>query len=70
MKKIKCILGFHYFKNISTQKVHGICGGFSESPLMRDVLKCEYCGSVKKIGYDIATNAHLNDILNWQPKLI
>lgn len=63
-------MGFHSFKKVLTQSVHGVCGGFSETPLSRDILKCECCDKVKKVGYDIATNAHLDDTLNWKPELV
>ena len=32
-------------------------------------LKCKRCGKVHFDGYDIATNAHFDETLDWQPKL-
>jgi hypothetical protein len=37
--------------------------------LNREVSKCQKCNKINIIGYDIATNSHLDETLNWQPKL-
>ena len=69
MKNWKCKLGMHNYEELGTQTVPNMVGGFSECPLMRNVKKCKDCRKVKFERYDIATNAHLDDTLNWQPKL-
>lgn len=61
-----CKVGIHKFKTIGLQTVSGIVGGFSEVQLHREVVKCK-CGKIKKNGFDIATNAHLDESLNWRP---
>jgi hypothetical protein len=70
MKNIKCFFGLHNYKTIGSQNAQGVVGGFSMTQLMRDVKKCKNCGKVHFERYDIATNAHLDESLNWQPKLI
>ncbi len=70
MKNLKCILEIHDYKYIGTQSVKNIVGGFSMTTLMRDVKKCKLCPKVHFFGYDIATNAHLDEKLDWQPKLL
>ena len=69
MSNWKCKLGIHNHETIGIQKAHGLVGGFSMSPIMRAVKKCKICGKVSFYGYDIATNTHLDETLNWQPKL-
>ena len=69
MKNWKCKIGVHNYETIGSQNAQGVVGGFSMSPLMRDVKKCKRCGNVHFGGYDIATNAHLNETLDWRPKL-
>lgn len=69
MMNFKCILGLHNYKTVGFQKVQNVVGGFSMSPLMRQVNKCEKCHKINFFGYDIATNAHLDETLNWIPKL-
>lgn len=68
MKNFKCKIGVHNYETIGTQNAIGIVSGFSMSPLMREVKKCKRCGCVYFCGYDIATNAHLDETLDWQPK--
>ena len=65
----KCIIGLHNYKIIGIQKVQNIVGGFSMSPLIREVRQCRTCNKTSFVGYDIATNAHLDETLNWIPKL-
>lgn len=69
MKKWKCKLGLHNYETIGTQYVQGLVGSFSMTPLMRDNRKCKRCGKLHFVGYDIATNAHLDNTLDWQPKI-
>ena len=69
MKNWKCKLGVHNYKTIGQQNVPNMVGGFSMVTLSRGVEKCERCSKVHFVGYDIATNAHLDETLNWQPKL-
>jgi hypothetical protein len=69
MKKWKCKIGFHNYENIGSQSVNGVVGGFSMTTLMRDVKKCKICGKVHFDTYDISTNLHLDEKLNWKPKL-
>ena len=64
-----CRSGIHKYESLCTQKVSNIVGGFSETELQREVLQCE-CGKVKYIGFDIATNAHLDNSLEWLPKVL
>ena len=68
-KNIKCGLGLHSYKSIGTQSVTNTVGGFSMTPLNREVEKCENCNKLRFIGFDISTNSHLDETLNWQPKL-
>jgi len=69
MKNWKCKIGVHNYKTIGQQNVPNVVGGFSMITLNREVKKCKSCGKVHFIGYDIATNAHLNETFDWQPKL-
>lgn len=69
MKNWKCILGIHEYKTIGNQKANGVVGGFSMTQLMRNVKKCNRCENVHFEGLDIATNAHLDNTLDWQPKI-
>jgi hypothetical protein len=69
MKNWKCKLGVHDYETIGSQNVKGVVGGFSMTPLIRDVKKCKRCDKVHFVGYDISTNAHLDGTLDWQPKL-
>ena len=69
MKNWKCILGVHNYEIIGSQNARGVVGGFSMTQLMREVKKCKRCSKVHFDRYDIVTNAHLNETLNWQPKL-
>ncbi len=69
MKNWKCKLSIHNDENIGTQKAVGIVGGFSMTPLMRDVKKCKSCGKIHFDSYDIATNAHKDETIDWLPKL-
>ena len=64
-----CRIGIHKYKSLGTQTVSNIVGGFSESPLQREVLRCK-CGKIKYVGFDISTNAHLDDTLNWTPNVL
>jgi len=64
-----CRLGIHKYKTLGTQKVSNVVGGFSEIELQREVLKCK-CGKIKYIGFDIATNAHLDNNLKWLPNVL
>jgi hypothetical protein len=64
-----CKIGIHRFKTVGTQSANGVVGGFSEISLHREVLKCD-CGKIKYIGFDIATNAHLDDSLVWKPNVL
>jgi hypothetical protein len=41
-----CRLGIHKYKTLGTQKVSNVVGGFSETELQREVLKCK-CGKIK-----------------------
>jgi hypothetical protein len=66
---IKCKLGLHEYKQIGIQTAIGTVGGFSMSPLLRVVEQCVTCHNIHFISLDIATNAHLDNTLNWQPKL-
>ena len=68
-KNIKCKLGIHSYNIIGRQMAKGVCGGFSMTQLQRIVKKCAHCGHMKYEGFDIATNAHLDDTLNWQPTI-
>jgi hypothetical protein len=70
MKSLKCLLTIHNYEIVGTQTVSNVVGSFSESPLKRCVKKCKNCGKVKFYAFDIATNAHLDETLNWMPKLI
>ncbi|MEK0337390.1 MAG: hypothetical protein QQN41_08155 [Nitrosopumilus sp.] len=63
---IRCKLEIHQFEQIDFQTAHGVVGGFSMCPLHRVVKKCTICGKIKYIGLDIATNAHLDNTLNWK----
>lgn len=65
----KCRFGIHDYKTIGNQSVTGVVGGFSMSPIMRTVDKCKRCDKVNFVCCDIATNVHLDETLNWQPKL-
>lgn len=69
MKSLKCILGGHNYETIGNQNVYGLVGGFSMISPMREVRKCKDCGNVYFIGCDISTNIHLDETINWQPKL-
>ena len=69
MKNWKCKIGVHNYETIGSQNVKGLVGGFSMTPLMREVKKCKRCSKVHFDGYDIATNAHIDETLDWQPKL-
>lgn len=69
MKNWKCKLVVHDYETIGSQNAKGVVGGFSMTPLMREVKKCKSCGKVRFEGYDIATNAHLDETLDLQPKL-
>lgn len=62
-------MGVHNYETIGSQNTKGLVGGFSMIPLMRGVKKCKRCGKVYFVGYDIGTNAHLDETLDWQPKL-
>ena len=69
MKKWKCKLNLHDYENVGTQHTKNIVGGLSMTQLTRDVKKCKVCGKIHFIGYDIATNAHLDETIDWYPKL-
>ena len=60
---------FHKYQTIGIQTAKGIVGGFSMTPLKREVLKCSVCEKIKYIRLDIANDAHLDNSLNWYPKL-
>ena len=62
MKNWKCKIGVHNYETIGIQNAKGLVGGFSMTPIMREVKKCKRCGNVHFDGYDIATNAHLDKI--------
>ena len=64
-----CKIGIHKYKKLGTQTVSNVVGGFSETQLQREVLECN-CGKIKYIGFDIATNAHLDNSLNWVPNVL
>ena len=68
MRKIRCGLGFHRNKILGTQTVHGIIDGFSMTPPMRDVNKCEDCGKITFFYYDVSYSRKDNLFLDWQPK--
>lgn len=68
-KNWKCNIGVHKYETIGSQTSKSLVGEFSMTTLMREVKKCKRCGKVYFDGYDIATNAHLDETLNWQPKL-
>jgi hypothetical protein len=63
-----CRLRIHNYKSLGTQSASNIVGGFSQTQLQREVLQCK-CGKVKYIGFDIATNSHLDNSLKWTPIL-
>lgn len=44
MKNWKCKLGVHDYEIIGSQNAKGVVGGFSMTPLMRDVKKCKRSG--------------------------
>lgn len=69
MNRLKCKIGIHNYEIIGSQNAKDIVGGFSMVPLMRIIKKCKRCNKVTIVGFDIATNAHLDETLNWQPKL-
>lgn len=69
MKNWKCKIGVYNYETIGVQNARGVVGGFSMSPLMREVEKCKRCGKVHFNPFDIATDAHLDETLDWQPKL-
>lgn len=69
MKNWKCKLGVHDYELIGNQNSNGIVSSFSMTSLTRNVKKCKRCGKVNFEGYDITTNAHLDETLDWQPKL-
>jgi len=64
-----CKIGIHKYKSIGTQMAKNVVGGFSGIQLQREMLKCN-CGKIKYVGYDIATNVHLDDTLDWQPNIL
>ena len=68
MKNIKCILGLHNYILLGSQTAKNVIGGFSMSPIHRDIKKCIRCNKIKRIPYDIATDVHLDDGFDWQPK--
>jgi len=68
MKNWRCKIGFHRYEVIGNQSTKGVVGGFSMTTLVREVSKCGRCGKVKFYGYDIATDAHLDETLDWKPK--
>lgn len=65
-----CKIGIHKYKKLGTQTAGNTTGGFSETQLQREVLKCKRCGKIKYVGFDIATNAHLDNSLNWSPNVL
>lgn len=69
MKNWKCKIGAHDYETIGSQKAKGMVGGFSMVPLMRELKKCKRCDKVHFDRYDIATNAHLDEMIDWRPKL-
>jgi len=69
MKNWKCLLGLHKYSNIGQQSVPDMVGCFSMVPLKRGVETCERCGKVNYVAYDISTNVHLDETLNWHPEL-
>jgi len=70
MKKFRCKIGLHKYTHIGTQTVNGLVEGFSMSPIMRGVDKCIFCGKIKYIRYNIGSDVHLDDDLNWKPKIV
>ena len=64
-----CKVGIHKFKVTGIQTVINLVGCFSGIQLHREVRKCD-CGKVKYIGFDIATDAHLDDKLDWKPNVL
>lgn len=69
MKNWKCKLGNHDYEMVGVQTAQGVVGGISMNPLMREVEKCKRCNKIHYVGFDIATDAHLDEKLNWQPNL-
>lgn len=69
IKNWKCKFGLHSYEIICTQKVPNMFNAMSGSPIMRDVKKCIRCGNLSYFGYDALSNLHLNNTLNWEPKI-
>jgi hypothetical protein len=61
MKNCKCKLGVHDYDTIGSQNARGVVGGFSMTQIIREVKKCKRCGKVHCVGYDIATNADIDE---------
>ena len=67
--KIFCKLGFHRFESMGTQTARGLAAGFGMAPIIREINKCKKCGNIKYFGLNISTKAHLDNELDWRPKL-
>lgn len=68
-RAVSCALGWHYFGHPTTQTVTGLAGGFSMTTLHREVKVCQQCDHQSVTAFDIATTAHLDESLDWQPKI-
>ncbi len=69
MKKLKCVLGLHEYEYVGIQQARGVVGVFSMNPLIRQISKCKLCSKIHIFGFDVSNNTHLDESIDWQPKL-
>ena len=46
MKNWKCKIGVHNYETIGSQNAKGLVGGFSMTPLMREIKRCKRCDKI------------------------